>query len=1027
MDEVGERLTRLEPGSLFAGYRIDGMLDRGGMGVVYRATDEDLSRTVALKIIAPEHTQNPDAVRRFKSEARLAASLEHPNIVPIHRGGEYQGVLYLAMRFVPGTNLRQIIDKGQLDLGRIQRIMHAVASALDAAHERGLVHRDVKPANILISGGGENEHVYLTDFGLTKRLGSAGSLTRTGAWVGTPDYVAPEQIRAGTVDGRADIYSLGCVLYEMLTGEVAYPKDNDMAKLWAHVQDPCPAPSLKRPDLVPAWDDVVARATAKEADDRFGRVAEVAAAVDDAMAEQRAQSGPAGLQATRPAGATAPPSARSEHDLFIAEPTKLGSDGAQDPPSPPPPSAPAFDWPTPQPPSETPAGAHAVAAGIAAAPPAPPAPPAQRPVTGPPGAGPPKKGNSRLLLALGAAAVLAIAVIAFVVVGGGDDGGGDVGEPPPVPTATRLPEDLEWRPIADVPFRRQYAAATAIGDKIWLFGGIGSRSSSTTTKVYDTASNRWSTGPGLPVALHHFTAVNYKGDPVVIGGFIPGEELTSGQSDAVYALRDGTWQKLPSLNHKRAAAAAAVVNGQIVVAGGQADGKLVAPTEVFDGERWTDKAEIPTPREHLGAASDGRYLYAVGGRELSAGKNSKAVERYDPASNRWSELASMPEAAGSVGVAYAGGRIVAVGGEGTTAASDAVQGYDIKGGTWDGLPSLPTPLHGVAVTPVKDTVYAIGGATEAGHVGSTAKAELLDLSGRGAATPVRTNVRWRTVANAPANVQYASAAEIGGRVWVFGGIGAGETATAETATYDRAINTWTPGPRLPQPVHHSAAVNFQNEAVVIGGFLPGGGLTSGQSDRVYVLRGDTWEQLPPLNHARAGAAAAVVGDKIVVVGGQADGELVPETEVFDGTGWTDASDIPTPREHLGAASDGRYVYAVGGRELSAAKNVPALERYDPAKDEWTSLDDMPKNVGSVGVAFAGGRVVAIGGEGTTTISDAVQAYDVRRRAWSQISSLPKPLHGQAVTALGDSIYAVGGAAAAGHVQSTRATYVLDFN
>ena len=179
----------------------------------------------------------------------------------------------------------------------MQRIITAVAAALDAAHERGLVHRDVKPANILLSGAGEHEHVYLTDFGLTKRLGSQGSLTRTGAWVGTPDYVAPEQIRAGTVDGRADIYSLGCVLYEMLTGEVAYPKDNDMAKLWAHVQDPCPLPSTKRPDLVQAFDDVVARATAKEPEDRFARASEMALAVDAAAAEQRAHLG---LPACRP-------------------------------------------------------------------------------------------------------------------------------------------------------------------------------------------------------------------------------------------------------------------------------------------------------------------------------------------------------------------------------------------------------------------------------------------------------------------------------------------------------------------------------------------------------------------------------------------------------------------------------------------------------------------------------------------------------------------------------------------------------
>ena len=147
-------LPRLESGSVFAGYRIEGLIDRGGMGVVYLATDPDLDRKVALKIIAPEHTQNATAVARFKAESRLAASLEHPNIVAIHRGGEEDGILYLAMRYVPGTNLREVIDRGPMDLDRVGRIMTQLASALDAAHARGLVHRDVKPANILISGEG---------------------------------------------------------------------------------------------------------------------------------------------------------------------------------------------------------------------------------------------------------------------------------------------------------------------------------------------------------------------------------------------------------------------------------------------------------------------------------------------------------------------------------------------------------------------------------------------------------------------------------------------------------------------------------------------------------------------------------------------------------------------------------------------------------------------------------------------------------------------------------------------------------
>jgi len=996
MEQPDERLTRLEPGTRFAGYLIEGMLERGGMGVVYRATDEELNRTVALKIIAPEHTQNADAVRRFKAEARLAASLEHPNIVPIHQAGQYHGVLYLAMRFVPGTNLRQLIDRGRLDLDHVQRIIAAVASALDAAHEGGLVHRDVKPANILISGEGDHQQVYLADFGLTKRLGSVGSLTRTGAWVGTPDYVAPEQIKAAPVDGRADVYSLGCVLYEMLVGEVAYPKDNDMAKLWAHVQDPCPAPSEKRPELVTAFDDVVACATAKEPDDRYGRASDLAAAVAAAVSEQRApDTGRAAIQPTHISGADA-----DEHEIFAAEPTRVAP-------------APTEDQ-APRPPGS----------GAPAAPPAPPpsGPPALVPSGAEPGP-PPGRRSPRILMALGVVGAIVLAAVAAVLLtGGGDD---EPASEPPVAAAARLPANLDWQPVADLPFRRQYAASTAVDGKLWIFGGIASGSSSTTTKLYDPATNRWSTGPGLPLPLHHFTAVTYKGDAVVIGGFVPGDELTSGQSDGVYALREGTWQKLPSLHHPRAAAGAAVVGDKIVVVGGQARGKLVPQTEVFDGERWSDAANIPTPREHLGAASDGRYLYAVGGRALSAAENSGAFERYDPASGRWTELEAMPKPAGGVGVAYAAGRIVAVGGEATTSASDDVQGYDIGRRTWSQLPPLSVARHGVAVAVIKDSLYAVGGATEPGHVGPTSRSEVLDLSGR-AAAPVTVNVKWHLVTRAPSRVEYAASAEVGGRIWLIGGIGADEAGTADIAAYDRVLNTWTPGPKLPRPVHHATAVNYKGEAVVIGGFLPGAALTSVASDRVYAMRGDRWVRLPPLRHARGAAAAAVVGNRIVVVGGQADGRLVPETEVFDGRRWTDAAELPTPREHLGAASDGRYVYAVGGRELSAADNAGALERYDPASDSWTKLAAMPKVVGSVGVTFVAGRVIAVGGEGVTTASDAVQGYDVRRHAWSQLPALPKARHGPAVAALRGSLYAIGGAAAAGHVQPTQDVYVLDF-
>jgi serine/threonine protein kinase len=323
-DRPEPALPSLRAGSVFAGYRIVGVLDRGGMGVVYKAVDVDLDRTVALKIIAPEHTQDPTAVARFKAEARLAASLEHPNIVPVHRGGEENGVLYLAMRFVPGTNLRHVIDRGPMSLPRVALIATDIADALDAAHALGLVHRDVKPANILVSGPPEHEHVYLSDFGLTKRLGSVGALTRTGSWVGTPDYVAPEQIQGHTVDCRADIYSLGCVLYEMLTGHVAYPKDTDVAKLWAHVADPPPMPSTERPELVASFDETIARATAKDPAERYATAGDLAAAVRGAVAEQEAKRQHEAAQPTELA-ADEPPSVLTA--AALAEPAPAASAG----------------------------------------------------------------------------------------------------------------------------------------------------------------------------------------------------------------------------------------------------------------------------------------------------------------------------------------------------------------------------------------------------------------------------------------------------------------------------------------------------------------------------------------------------------------------------------------------------------------------------------------------------------------------------------------------------------------------------
>jgi streptogramin lyase/predicted Ser/Thr protein kinase len=268
-------------GTELAGYRIEGVIGRGGMSVVYLAEHARLERKVALKVLAPELAGSERFHDRFLRESKLAASIDHPNIVPIYDADETEGVLYIAMRYVEGSDLKQVIrDNGPLEPLRVSRIVDQVASALDAAHERGLVHRDVKPANVLLT---PQDHAYVSDFGLTKRAVSVSGLTETGQLIGTIDYVAPEQIKGDPVDHRADVYSLGCLLFECLSGHAPYPRDIEVGVLWAHVETPPPSVTEERADLPSEVDDVVAGAMAKDPAERSAAAGDVAAGFRSAL------------------------------------------------------------------------------------------------------------------------------------------------------------------------------------------------------------------------------------------------------------------------------------------------------------------------------------------------------------------------------------------------------------------------------------------------------------------------------------------------------------------------------------------------------------------------------------------------------------------------------------------------------------------------------------------------------------------------------------------------------------------------
>jgi streptogramin lyase len=266
-------------GTILAEYRIESVLGRGGMGVVYLAEHIRLRRKVALKVLTPDLASDARFRDRFVRESRIAASLEHPNIVPVYEAAEAGNELFLAMRYIRGNDLKTVIKQdGPLGPDRVLPLLAQIASALDAAHAEGLVHRDVKPGNVLVaspSDPDEPEVAYLTDFGLTKRVTSESGMTATGQFVGTFDYAAPEQFEGKSLDARTDVYSLAAVLYECLSGEVPYPREQDVALMFAHMSAPAPKVTTNRPELPKAIDDVIATGMAKMPDERFRSAGEL--------------------------------------------------------------------------------------------------------------------------------------------------------------------------------------------------------------------------------------------------------------------------------------------------------------------------------------------------------------------------------------------------------------------------------------------------------------------------------------------------------------------------------------------------------------------------------------------------------------------------------------------------------------------------------------------------------------------------------------------------------------------------------
>jgi hypothetical protein len=691
-------------GDALPSYEIGEEIGRGSTGVVIAARHRQLGREVAVKLLPPDLASNPQVRRRFVAEAKLLASFSHVHIVPVYDFVEQEGLCVLVMERMVGGSLDEYARAGLSAPGGCAAVV-AVCSGLHYAHERDVLHRDVKPANVLISDDGT---VKVTDFGIAKVLGGSDTLvTRSGFVLGTPAYMAPEQADQGDPTPATDVYGAGTMLYELLAGRLPFPPEsNPLQMLYSHVHaDPQPLGDAA-PDVPAELAEVVMRALERDPADRYTSANEFGGAIVGAAATAW---GPDWIAGT-PFAVTAPRQTAPALAPTVAD-------------APPETTAP-------------PAGAPPAAPDAADAAPKPPPPPTAPPAA--PGAADatPRPGRRRAAVIVAVIALLALAGGIVALVAGGDDPDTERASEPAATPADSAPAS-GWRPLKRAETPRQQAPAAVLGSRAWVLGGLrddpeGRPVALRSVDAFDTLTKQWNTGPALPTPVHHAMAATHRGEVVLMGGWRPrGSDLTAISSDRVLALRGGQWVPLPPMTTPRVAGAAVAVGNRIVAVGGQAEDRLVPGTDVFEDGEWKAAAEIPTPREHLAAATDGKFVYAVGGRNLDAGRNSKAFERYDPESDEWTELPDMPGALGGLGAAFVDGQIVAVGGETSTDVLGTTLVYDIARRRWAEGPPLRRPRHGMAVVAFGDTVYALDGATAAGHTNSTPIAEALTFEPRG--------------------------------------------------------------------------------------------------------------------------------------------------------------------------------------------------------------------------------------------------------------------------------------------------------
>lgn len=1016
-----------------AGFDNARQIARGAAGVVYRCHETALGRNVAIKVL-PTFVDDESRERFLREGYAMGGLSGHPNIVNILRVGVTAGGRpYIVMSYCAAGSLGLRVQReGPIAWPEAMRIGVKLCGALETAHLSGTLHRDIKPANVLVNDYGEPQ---LTDFGTAHVAG--GYETASGLFSGTVDFLAPEVMTGDPATVETDVYSLGATLYALIAGNAAYERRSgeDLLAQYTRIR------STRVPDLRPnGIPDAVCSAVEKamriDPAERPASAAEFGRGLQeslrrnglkpDSMAITAAGAGPGHTvrPVPRPPRIAKPGPRIAGPESATSLMNALGDRTTSTPPLPPSPPAgrqpgrapaaargPTTPEPTqaiPQPTSVTdaiaptsstdrgPGTPRALATGAVAWP------------------KPSQAKRNRVTAALIAVGI----VVAVLVLGSGVYVLLTHGKRHPAAAASQPGQaSVKWQPITNARIARDAAATTQADGTIWIFGGIGSDHAVVANhEGYDPVIDSWKSGDDLPVPVQQAMSVTWQGNPIVLGGW-RGTGAQKVASDQVWRVVNSHWVELPHMLQPRAAATAAVVGDRIIVTGGvDANGALLNSTEIFDGNTWTLGTPIPTPRQMLAGASDGKLVYTVGG--TNGNTDLVAVEAYDPAAKTWTKLPDLPQPRSDFGVAIADRRLVAAGGQAAGQVLKSVAVLDLSTKTWEALPDMGTARHGMAVDAVGKSIYAIGGSTAVGDGQVTSTAEALQLPAR-LTQPV---AQWRSLPDAPTPRLMTAWTVLDNKIWIMGGLRDG-AALQTVESYDPRTGAWQAQPPLPIPLHHAAAAAYRGEVVVLGG--ASSDLTQA-STKVFALRGGHWVELAGLTHARAAPAAAEVGDKLVVAGGQNAKQLVGQTEVFDGSSWHDAANMPTPREHLAAASDGTYMYTVGGRFLSSDKNSAAFERFDPQAGTWTKLVDMPTPRGSYGATFIDGRIVAVGGEEPTQVLGVAEMYDIAEAKWTTLPPLPTPRHAEAVATVGNTVYCIGGANRPTHEGPVATVEALDF-